>query len=807
MSNKYDSTDFWYTFVNSLYNFGLSSKSGISEIDEEMQEKLLAYFRTKIEEGVVDGVTALPPGVHNYFWRLPKEMLPKLRSLAEGYLETDPNNGAAALFRTMVELSDWDAKSEPYIDEAAALLPNDPCMNLVVINEFRMRGRPDIDEIVKVLSILENLYKWAMQQDNTARYQEARSFYIQHRITPYTVYKHLRDALQGLKQRAKETASLEEKMPQIEKYKSLIQECRDLVDTENAAFRKNFGQQSEEQQDLADAVADNTDIWEAYLKSLEDRKNAPPRRLTPNDQEQLLEYLKTRIKEGIVEGKTTLPAQLQRHITNFPEVMHMELREFAEEALESQPKNGAAMKMLAIIVWDGKRVRYGESDSDLTWLEQAMVLTPNDPETCFFAISHYDESYDPLFKLTLTALEQMFGRTKQLGESELYRWLKQLYKEVGRTPCHIYRNLMKNPEGNAELIAKCKPLIEQMLDVFQQQLTHDPDDWYSLRGLGDIYEVLGEIELAQKYPWKGHSNIETIWNQKAWVGRRLPDFSATTHDGTSITASDYKGKFLLLSFCAKWCGFCASEIPYIKEAYKEHHHNGFEVIGISLDKNEAELKEYIEEHNITWPQIYDGKGWNTELARYFGINGIPSQWLIDRDGKVISVSTSEEQLSQLVKWTETTRIGNVIPDFTAVDVDGNSISSAAFRGKVALIHFGYIRQELELTIIDTLYEKHHKNGFEVIGVNIGGWRDEDVLRDIVHKENHQGHYIYAAHDGEHAALVEQFGFGHGPRSRKVDLPAFILIDTNGKVIDARSGKVHSPEAWAAKLEKLVAAHL
>ena len=807
MTDKYDSTDFWYTFVNSLYNFGLSSKSGISEIDEEMQEKLLAYFRTKIEEGVVDGVTVLPPGVHNYFWRLPKEMLPKLRSLAEGYLETDPDNGAAALFRTMVELSDWDAKNEPYIDEAAALLPNDPCMNLVIIDRYRLKisFSHDIEHHEKILKTLVRLYTWASQQKNTARYQEARSFYIQHRITPYTVYKHLRDALQGLKQRAEETTSLEEKMPQIEKYKSLIQECRDLVDKENAAFRRNFGQQSEEQQDLADAVVDNTDIWEAYLKSLEDRKNAPPRRLTPSDQEQLLEYLKTRIKEGIVEGKTTLPAQLQRHITNFPEVMHMELREFAEEALESQPENGAAMKMLAVLVWDGKRVRYGESDRDLTWLEQAMVLTPNDPETCFFAISHYDEFYDPLFKLTLTALERIFERAKQLGESELYHWLRQLYKEVGRTPCHIYRNLMKSPEGNAELIAKCKPLIEQMFDIFQQQLTHDPDDWYSLCGLGDIYETLGETELAQKYPWKPHPKHK--WKQAVWVGKKLPEFSATAFDGTPIKVSDYRGKMLVLNFCAKWCGFCEPEIPFLKEVYEEHHDKGLEVIGVSLDKSEAELREYIEEHEIPWPQIFDGKGWQTELAQYFGINGIPSQWLIDRDGKIISVSTGEEQLGQLVKWTETTRIGTVIPDFTAVDVDGNSISTAALRGKVALIHFGYIRQELELTTIDTLYEKHHKNGFEVIGVNIGGWRDEDALRDIVRRENHQGHYIYAAHDGEHAALAEQFGFEHGSRVRKVKLPAFILIDTYGKVIDARSGKVHSPEAWTAKLEKLIAERL
>ncbi len=68
----------------------------------------------------------------------------------------------------------------------------------------------------------------------------------------------------------------------------------------------------------------------------------------------------------------------------------------------------------------------------------------------------------------------------------LYNWLTKLYQVVGRTPCYIYRNLMKNPEENDELIARCNPLTDQMLQTFQQRLTHNPDDWYSLRGIGEM---------------------------------------------------------------------------------------------------------------------------------------------------------------------------------------------------------------------------------------------------------------------------------------------------------------------------------
>ena len=801
----YNSTDFWYTFINSLYNEGLSYGRGELEMDKEMQDKFLAYLKEKIEEGITDGETTLPPGLHNYFWRFPFEMLPKTRELTDTYLKSDPKNGVAALLRTLVEISDWEAKNDPHIDESMRPIPNDPCMNLVVIDQYRMNHLfgHDIEKEVKVLGVFENFYAWAKQQDDSARYQEARSFYQQHRVTPYTVYRQLKDKLRQLQERLEDSAISEESNPEVERCKELIKKCRGLVPMENAAFRKNFGQQSEEQQDLVDATSDSTDIWEAYLKSHENRKNAPPRRLTQNDQEHLLEFLKTKIEAGVIDGKTTLPANLQEYISDFPEAMHLELREFAEEVLEVHPDNGAATKILAIIVWESKNAIDGdrESDRDLILLEQAMNLAPNDTETCFFALRKYDEDYDPFCILTLTVLERLFARSLQQNDSDLSQWLTRIYKEIGRTPCHIYRNLIKAPDANAELIERCKPLIDQMLHTFQQRLSDEPDDWYALRGLGDVYEVLGETELAQEYPWEPHA--ENRWEQEAWVGKQLPDFSAVAVDGTPISTSDFNGKLLVLNWCAKWCGFCKPEIPYLKKVYEEYHDKGLEVIGISLDENEAELHEFTKEHEIPWLQVYDGKGWKAELVQFFCINIIPSQWLIDRDGKIISVGTRGEQLSQLVKWTEATRIGNMIPDFAAVDVDGNPVSNVTLRGKVALLHFGYVVQEKEpeLEYIDYLYTKHHRSGFEVVGFNVDGWRDEEALRDIVRRRNHQGHYIYPHRDGDHAAVDELFGCVSG--NSRVTLPAFILIDPAGKVIGARYGNVHSTETWAVRLDELI----
>ena len=809
MIAEYDSTDLWYTYLNSLENHGLVSRNAM-KIDEETQEKLLAYFKTKVEARVSGGQTALPPGLHDYFWRFSEEMLSKLKTLAEEVLETDPDNGAATALFAMIASTCRESEYQLLLEKAGALISKDPCMNLFLIDKYRKSHGffGETDEQEKVITALENLFEWAKQQGDTVYYQDAKFAYQRHRITPYAVYKRIKT----FKADFETPDRIEQFRVLIEECRTLIKKCRTLIPEEQAAFQKELIQESANEYNLGNETTENTDFWNTYLDSLENRGLSRPWwELTPKVQEQLLDYFKKRIEAGVVDGKTTLPPELPEYVSRFPEAMCLELREFSEEVLEKQPDNGAAAKMLAIIVWEDKHVFNGEKDSDLLFLEQTMTQVPNDAETCFFAIrhyTHYNKYLDPLFELTLTALERLFKRAKQQDESELYHWLTKLYKDVGRTPCYIYRDFIRSSEENAELVARCKRLIVEAQHAFQQRLVREPDDWYALHGLSDIYETLGETELAQKYPWTGHSGSEAVWKQTAWVGKELPDFSAVALDGTPISLSDYRGKMALLNFCAKWCGFCAPEMPYIKEAYEHHHKHGFDVIGVSLDENEAELREFIEEHNIPWLQIFDGKGWDSELARYFGIKSVPSQWLIDRDGKIISVETRGEQLGQLIKWTELTRVGNVVADFSAVSVDGKPISLSAHSGQVVLLYFWRTSDycEAELKCVDAVYQKYHNKGFEVIGVNVAGWSNEEALRNYIREKGYPGQHVYDD-SGRQGPLAQQFGLASERLSSVVAIPAVVLIDTDGKVIKARCGKVHSTETWRTRLEQLVAAHL
>ena len=144
---------------------------------------------------------------------------------------------------------------------------------------------------------------------------------------------------------------------------------------------------------------------------------------------------------------------------------------------------------------------------------------------------------------------------------------------------------------------------------------------------------------------------EQIEKQKRMAGLKTKplELKFTAVDGSEVGLAKMRGKVVLVDFWATWCGPCVGEVPHVVEAYKKLHDKGFEIVGISLDQNKEKLLAFTKEKGMTWPQYFDGKGWQNEISSKFGINSIPAMWLIDKKGMLATTQARGDLAGEVGK--------------------------------------------------------------------------------------------------------------------------------------------------------------
>ena len=143
-----------------------------------------------------------------------------------------------------------------------------------------------------------------------------------------------------------------------------------------------------------------------------------------------------------------------------------------------------------------------------------------------------------------------------------------------------------------------------------------------------------------------HSNIASTLSKKnkdsfknalVDIGSVAPEISYPSPDGSVISLSSLRGKYVLIDFWASWCSPCRRENPNLVSNYKRFHDKGFEIFQVSLDKTKDAWIKAIKKDNLSWPNhVSDLKYWDSEPARQYNVRSIPSNFLLDPDGKVIA---------------------------------------------------------------------------------------------------------------------------------------------------------------------------
>ncbi|MCP4146408.1 MAG: redoxin domain-containing protein [bacterium] len=245
------------------------------------------------------------------------------------------------------------------------------------------------------------------------------------------------------------------------------------------------------------------------------------------------------------------------------------------------------------------------------------------------------------------------GKLMQEGKAE--EVLKMLDSGLTLYP----EQKVKLMDTKFQLLMKMKRYKEALPAALETDKLSGAKSAYKAYLIATIYMRLEEKDNENAFKWltlsvdrgfnslgefEGEDAFETLKSDKRFaallerikdtigLGKPVKPFTVKDMTGKEISPADYKGKVLLLDFWATWCPPCVKEIPNLKADYNELNGQGFEIIGISLDKDKSKLENYLKENDIKWAISFSGDGWKDETAKLYGVNSIPATWLVDKKG-------------------------------------------------------------------------------------------------------------------------------------------------------------------------------
>ncbi len=271
-------------------------------------------------------------------------------------------------------------------------------------------------------------------------------------------------------------------------------------------------------------------------------------------------------------------------------------------------------------------------------------------------------------KITILANKDSLQQTKVSGtkSNDLFNVyleeIKKLNKDYSKLQEQYSQAMMK---GDMDAAEKVKIEVQAMMDnmkIYSKNFISENrssivapylylGNFISEATAEELDTIVGifPAEYAETVYVKEINRIAGL-KKKTAIGSPAPEFTMNDQNGNPVSLSSFKGKYLLVDFWASWCAPCRQENPNVVRVYQKFKDKGFDILGVSLDREKDAWLKAIEEDQLTWTHVSDLKFWQNEAAQLYGVQSIPFSVLLDKEGKIIAKDLRGESLeSKLVE--------------------------------------------------------------------------------------------------------------------------------------------------------------